>query len=323
MLKRIALIATLALSAVAAHAQGYPTKTVRILVPFAPGSGTDIAARVIAEELKKRTGGIFHVENRPGANGSIATEALARSAPDGYTLGMIPNGPLLVEPAAREARGGRHAYEPDDLVIVGHAFESIFALFVRGDLGVRDYDGLVRLARSRHNGLTFGYGNPMGAVGAAVFGSSESVAFTAVPYRGEPLVMSDIIGGSLDAVFSTIGTALPHVRSGKLRPIAILGNRGSSQLPGVPTFAALKRDAFLSVPSAWGTLSAPRTTDPELVHKLSTHLREILREPEIVAKFDSIGLPVFYTTPEQALKIAKSDYALWLKFFRAGVIHTD
>jgi len=284
-------LATLAMLALAlpgyAHAADkYPSKPVRIIVPYVAGGAADITTRVIAQKLSDRLGASFVVENKPGANGMIGTDFVAKAKPDGYTLLADASGPLVVNPSLYE----KVPYDPvKDLVPVSQLTSYQYALVVPAASPLRSLDDLVRAARAQPGKLSYG----SAGIGAGGHLAGELLALmsktelTHVPYKGNAKALADILGGQLSFTFDTIVTAVPHLRGGKLRAFAVSGPTRSPALPDVPTMEELGYKGF-HITQFQGML-APAGTDPAIVKTLNDAVGAAMREPDVVKRLAEEG----------------------------------
>jgi len=284
-------LATLAMLALAlpgyAHAADkYPSKPVRIIVPYVAGGAADITTRVIAQKLSDRLGASFVVENKPGANGMIGTDFVAKAKPDGYTLLADASGPLVVNPSLYE----KVPYDPvKDLVPVSQLTSYQYALVVPAASPLRSLDDLVRAARAQPGKLSYG----SAGIGAGGHLAGELLALMSktelphVPYKGNAQALADILGGQLSFTFDTIVTAVPHLRGGKLRAFAVSGPTRSPALPDVPTMEELGYKGF-HITQFQGML-APAGTDPAIVKTLNDAVGAAMREPDVVKRLAEEG----------------------------------
>jgi len=284
-------LATLAMLALAlpgyAHAADkYPSRPVRVIVPYVAGGAADITTRVIAQKLSDRLGASFIVENKPGANGMIGTDFVAKAKPDGYTLLADASGPLVVNPSLYE----KVPYDPvKDLVPVSQLTSYQYALVVPAASPLRSLDDLVRTARTQPGKLSYG----SAGIGAGGHLAGELLALmsksdlTHVPYKGNAQALADILGGQLSFTFDTIVTAVPHIRSGKLRAFAVSGPARSPALPDVPTMEELGYKGF-HITQFQGIL-APAGTDAAIVKTLNDAVRAAMREPDVVKRLADEG----------------------------------
>jgi tripartite-type tricarboxylate transporter receptor subunit TctC len=307
-MKKIAL-AALALVALAlpALADTYPSKPVKIIVPFGPGGFTDVVARILQKELAPVLGQPIIIENRPGAGSTIGTDAVAKSPPDGYTLVMISTthviSPHLYTKMPYDALG--------DFAPIMELVEGPYVMVVNPSLPAKDVREFIALAKEKPGDIFFassGNGSSQHLVGA-LFMQMAGVKLTHVPYKGSNAAMQDLLGGQVKASFVGMPNALPNLASGKLRALAVTTRKRSPDLPGVPTMdeAGVKGyDATI-----WLGMLAPKATPREIVDKLNASMRKVLADPEAQKLMHKAGVEVAPSTPEQLESLMKSEYARW------------
>jgi len=289
------LVAALAWNAAA---QNYPSQPIRLIAPFPPGGSVDITARLIAEPLGAQLGQRIIIDNRSGASGNIGMEAAARAAPDGYTL-VLNTIPLVTNQALFD----KLTWDPiRDFAPIGMIATSPHVLVVPGKSPITTVEGLVRAARAGPGKLTYasaGVGTTFHLCGE-MFKDSTHTFILHVPYRGGGPALLDTLAAQVDMSFPTLAAALPHVKAGTLRALAVTDVRRSPLLPDVPTLqeAGIKDFQF----TQWQALLAPAKTPPAIVARLNTALRETLRSKEIVDKFQAQAFESFITSPEEAGK---------------------
>jgi tripartite-type tricarboxylate transporter receptor subunit TctC len=252
----------------------YPVRPVRIVSPYAAGGTPDTVARVIAEQLTQRLKQSFFVENRTGANGTIATENVSSSPPDGYTLLLASDGPIVIMPLLR--RGGDPLKR---LVPVNLTAESAFVLMARTDLDVRTLKEIVALAKTQS--LTFGSAG-VGSqhhLAGELFKSRAGIDLIHVPYKGSAEALGDLVGKRIDLLFGGIPPALPYIDAGSVRPIAVTSERRSDKLPSVPAFSEEGFPGYKVV--FWAGLMAPAGTPDAIVDKLNEAIGEGVKSPEV------------------------------------------
>ena len=307
-----------ALAAVAgesAHAQAYPAKPVRIVVPFAPGGGVDVTARILAQRLTERVGQSFLVENRTGASGIIGTEYVAKSAPDGYTLLVGSQTTQAVVPAMY-----RVSYDTArDFVGVTVIATSPLLIVVHPSLPVKSVKDLIALAKSRPGQLTFGAasgGTPHMA--GELFKLIAGVDMLFVPYKGEGPAVADAMGGQISLVFSNLPVALPQARGGRLRGIAVTSPQRVATAPDIPTVAESGLPGYEA--ATWFGLLAPAATPRDIIAKLNAESVSALNMPEVKDRMAAQGLFVVANTPEQFSAFLKTEIPRWAKVVKdAGV----
>ena len=296
-------------------AQPYPSKPVRIVVPFAPGGGVDVTARLLAQGLTQRAGQSFIVENRTGASGIIGTEFVAKSAPDGYTLLMGSQTTQAVVPAMYKV-----SYDTSrDFVGVTEVARSPLLIVVHPSLPARSVKELIALAKSRPGQLTFGAasgGTPHMA--GELFKLAAGVDMLFVPYKGEGPAIADAMGGQISLVFSNLPVALPQARGGRLRGIAVTSAQRVPTAPDIPTVAESGLPGFDAF--TWFGLFAPSATPRDIVLKLQADSAAALNAGEVKTRMADQGLFVTASTPEQFATFLKKEVPRWAKIVKdAGV----
>ena len=296
---------------VSASAQTFPAKSVRLIVGFATGGGTDTIARVIGKKLAATWPHPLVVENRPGADGSIATELVANSPPDGYTLVMVSNA-LTITPYLRKL-----AYDPvKDFAPVTLAASTPNLLLVHPTLPVRNVKELVALAKARPGQLTFG----SSGAGTSPFLAMELLKsmtganIVHVPYKGSSPAVIDLVGGHIQLMFGAIPTVGPHVKSGKLRAIAISSPKRWPSFPDLPTVSE-------SLPgfetASWYGVLAPAGTPPAIVNKLQNDMAGALQQPDVRAFVTGSGFEAIGNKPDEFAQVIQRDMQKWGKLIRA------
>jgi len=291
------LFATLALAAaLPLAAQPYPNQPIRMISPFPPGGSVDITARLIAEPLAAQLGTRIVIDNRSGASGNIGMEAAARAKPDGYTI-VLNTIPLVTNQSLFDKLG----WDPiKDFAPIGMVATSPHVLVVPDKLRANSVEELVRLARASPGRLTYasaGVGTTLHFC-AEMFKDATHTFILHVPYRGGGPALLDTLAGQVDMSFPTLSAALPHVRAGTLRALAVTDTRRSALLPEVPTMqeAGVKDFQF----TQWLALLAPAGTPREVVVRLNSALRAVLESREMRDKFREGAFESFITTPEEA-----------------------
>ena len=302
-----ALVAALLL-APAAHA-AFPEKPIRMLVGFTAGGPTDVIARTVAERLTDKLKQPVVVENRPGANSSIALQALKASAPDGYTVLVGTNGALTIAPVIQK----NLAYDPlKDFAPVALMSSYPYLLVVNPKrLDVPDFKSFIDYARKHPRELSYG-STGVGTVnhlGAEQFWILTGVELVHVPYRGDSEAMVDIVAGHIPVYFATLTGAAPHVRSGAIRPFAITARKRTPLFPDLPTVAELGIPDFELVP--WNGLIAPAGTPADVVATLNGAVNESLRHPDVQRRLAEFGLEALPDTPEAFRKLIEAELARW------------
>lgn len=308
-LHRRPLLAGIGAAALArpAFAQAFPSRPIRILVGFAPGGATDIVARLLQTPLSEALGQSVVVENRSGGGGTVATEVLARSEPDGHTLMVASPGQLVVNPLL-DRRSSFDAVR--DLTPVAQLTTGQLLLVVPVSSPFRDARSLVEAARTRPGGLNYGsagIGSSMHIAGE-MLKAMGGLDIVHVPYRGSGPAVTDLIAGKIDFMVDSISTTLPHVRSGALRLLAHTGPEEDQQFPGVVPLKEIVPGVVLTT---WTGLAAPPGLPPPVLARLSETLRSIVSSPAFADRIRALGSGTMWTSP--------ADYAAFLTAERARV----
>jgi len=305
-------VVVLLLFAGAAWAQDYPNRTVRVVVPFPPGGAPDLVGRTLANRLSERLGQPFVVENRTGAGGNIAAEAVARSAPDGYTLLATSDGPLVINPSVYP----NIPFDTlRDFAPISIAASAGLVLMACPSLPVSSLQDVLNLTKSRK--LTYassGYGSSQ-HVAAELLKDSATIELTHVPYKGFGAAVGDAISCNVDLIFGAISTGIPHVRAGKLKPIAVAQPRRHPGLPDTPTFGEAGHPSV--VMEAYMGLLAPAGTPRPIVDKLYIEVAAILLEKETAERLTGAGLDLVRSTPEQYAARIRADLVKYAKLSKA------
>jgi tripartite-type tricarboxylate transporter receptor subunit TctC len=309
---RICFLAALFALASAAAAQTYPSRPVRVIVPFPPGGAPDLVGRTLASGLQQRLGQPFVVENRTGAGGNIAAEAVAKAAPDGYTLLATSDGPLVINPAVYKDL----PFNPlRDFAPISIAASAGLALMACPTLPASSVGEVIALARSKR--VTYassGYGSSQ-HVAAELLKDSAGIELTHVPYKGFAAAVVDAVSCNVDLIFGAISTGIPHVRSGKLKPIAVTQPKRHAGLPDTPTFAEAGHPAVMI--EAYMGLLAPAGTPRGIVDRLAQEVQDVLREKETADRLVGAGLDLVRSTPGEYAARLKSDIEKYGKLAKA------
>jgi tripartite-type tricarboxylate transporter receptor subunit TctC len=300
----------LALIGTSADAQEYPTKPVRLIVPFAPAGPTDIMSRAISERITARLGQQLVVDNRPGAGGGIGTELAARSAPDGYTMLLGHIGTHAIN-ASLYSRTG---YDPvKDFAPITMIATLPLGLFVHVSVPAHSVKELVALARAKPGSINFGSAGSGGPTHMAgeMLKSMAHIDIVHVPYKGNAASLTDLVAGRVQMMFSNLLTAGPQARAGKLRAIAISSARRSPQAPELPTIAESGVPGYDLTP--WYGVLFPAGTPRAIVMRLNKEIGEILTSPEMVDRFRTQGIDLVTSTPEAFAALIKSEIPKWRK----------
>jgi len=307
----------LALAGIAA-AQTYPSRTVRVVVPFPPGGAPDLVGRTLANRLSERLGQPFVVENRTGAGGNIAAEAVAKSAPDGYTLLATSDGPLVINPSVYKDLPFNALR---DFAPISIAASAGLVLMACPALPASSLQEVLALAKSRK--LTYassGYGSSQ-HVAAELLKDSAGIDLTHVPYKGFGAAVGDAMSCNVDLIFGAISTGIPHIRSGKLKPIAVTQPKRHPGLPETPTFGETGHRTV--VMEAYMGLLAPAGTPREIVDKLYSEVQIILKEKETAERLTGAGLDLVRSSPDEYAARIKADLEKYAKLAKALAAKAD
>jgi tripartite-type tricarboxylate transporter receptor subunit TctC len=314
------LLAALALLAAfpLANAQSWPTKPVKIIVPFPAGGPTDVLTRVLGDKLAQALGQPVVVENRPGAGGSIGADLAAKSAPDGYTLLMATGSTHSVGPYLNP----RLPYDPvKDFTPIIYVGNSTNILLVSPRLGVSNVRELIERAKKESlNYATSGIGS-VAHLTAEMFASMAGVKLTHVPYKGTQQSITDIASGSVAMLFDSVITAKPHVDSGRLKGIAISSKARSALAPDIPTVSESGLPGFDSWNyfGIWG----PANTPPAVVQRVNAEMNKILADPAVKERFHGLGFEVTGGTPQQFTEVIASESRRWGKVIQDANIKPE
>ena len=293
-------------------AQNYPDRPIKLLVPYAPGGSADIAARLVADEWAKALGGTMVVDNRAGAGGNLGVDIVAKSAPDGYTIGL-----QTVSLAINPALTAKMPYDTlKDLAPIGMVASSQHVLVVNNDLPAKDIKSLIALLKAepgKHNYASAGAGSTF-HMAAELFKAAANVPIVHIPYRGGGPALIDTIAGQVSLSFPVVSAAVPQVQGGKLRALGVTGSRRSSLLPNVPTIAeaGLPKYNF----ETWFMVFAPAATPKPVIDKLNAALNQTLNAPAGIARMTKEGFDPIPSTPAQARTRLEKEIPEWAKLIK-------
>jgi tripartite-type tricarboxylate transporter receptor subunit TctC len=299
-------------------AQAFPSKPVRIIVPFSPGGVADSSARVISERLGARLGQSVVVENRPGASGNIGTHGVATSAPDGYTLLLGFDGTMVINP---------HVYAKlpfdtlRDFAPVTKLGDATLILVAHPSVPAKDLREFLGIAKGRNFSYgTAGTGSTPHLAGE-LLAQRTGIELTHVPYKGGGQAMGDVVGGQILLVYTAIATAQQFVKSGKLKGLAVSSARRSNALPDVPTFVESGLDGF--VVDSWVGILVPTKTPRAIVDRLRSDIAAVLAEPEVRERYATLGIDPVGNTPDQFTDQLRADLARWERVVRQAGIRIE
>jgi tripartite-type tricarboxylate transporter receptor subunit TctC len=302
-----------------ASAQDWPTKTVRIIVPFGPGATPDTIARLVADRLQQRLGQNFVVENKPGASGMTGTDAVAKADPDGYTIGVSIGGPLAINTLLFS----KMPYDPfRDVALITMLTTQPSALTVPASLGVNSVAELVALIKKDPGKYNFGsIGNgSLSHLAMEAIAQKSNARLVHVPYGSSPQAMTAVIRGDVQMAVMPAISVLPHVESGAVKMLAVTTAKRSPLLPNVPT---LKESGIDVEADAWNGLIAPAGTPDAVVRTIQREVAEVLNSPELKAKFAAQIMEPVGNTPAQFKAQIDSDMARWGQVIKAAEIKVN
>lgn len=316
----VAACTFVALPAAPALAQdGYPNKPIRIIVPLPPGGSNDVLARILGAKMTETFGQPVIVENRPGAAGNIATDILAKSAPDGYTLGIAPNQTVAVNPVLYPKLPFNVVKDLEGVSLLGHV---PMVLVVSSKVTARSVPELIAQAKAAPGKLTYasaGSGSPQ-HMAAEVFKSMTGTDLLQVPYKGSSPALVDVLAGLVDVMFCPLNSALPHIRSGKLRALGTTGKERLALLEGIPAIAETVPNYESDI---WIGMVVPARTPPAIVAKLNAELRRVLTLPDVKAKLAEQGIVASPSSAADLTRLIVTDQKRWAGVIQAANIKPE
>ena len=295
------------------HAQNYPVRPVRMIVPFSPGGATDVPARILAQRLSEALGHQIVIDNRPGAGAVLGTDAVAKAPPDGYTL--------LLTATTHVISASLYKKLPYDAIrdfapvmLIGSGPN---VLAVHPSLPAKNVRELIALAKARPGKIDYassGNGSAQHLFGA-LFMSLADIRMMHIPYKGSAPATTDLIAGQVSVGFPGIALVLPHTKAGRLRALAVTSAERSKAMPDVPSIAEAGVPGYAA--TLWLGLLAPKGTPPEIVQKLYDEIAKVLRQPEVESAYLATGTDVTISNPEQFGRFVKAEYDKWAKVIKA------
>lgn len=317
--KMLLLSASIVAGAPTLAQSDYPSKTVRIVVPFAAGGTTDITARVIADELTKAMKQSFVVDNKGGAGGNIGAAEVARATPDGYTLLMGTPGTQAIN----QFLYPKMPYDTaKDFAPVSFVVRVPNVLVVNPALGVKNLKELIALAKAKPGALS--YGSPgngtTGHLSTELFKTRAQIFVTHIPYRGSGPMLVDLMGGQVQMAIDNLPSAMPHIKAGKLVALGVTGDKASAQLPDAPAIASILPGYAAE---SWFVLMAPAGTPAAIVNRVSAEVDKILKKPEIIERFKGLGAEPVGGTPEQLGQFITAETGKWSQVVKSSGAKID
>lgn len=304
----------------AAHAQSYPVKPIRLVVPFTPGGVTDTSGRLIAEQLSKRLGQQVIVDNKPGASGNIGTQMVAAAEPDGYTLLLGFDGTMVINPHVFPKVGFDTV---KDFAPIGKIGDAVLILVSHPGFAAKSLKDVIALSKTQPGGLSYGTSGTGGTphIAGELLKLRTGANLTHIPYKGGGQAMTDVLGGNIPLVYTAIAGAIPHVKSGKLHAVAVSSAKRASSLPDVPTFIENGLPDFEI--NSWVALLAPAKTPRAIVDRLNAELNAVLNDPEARERLNGMGISATPGTPDKFGEEIKRDLARYGQVVKAANIKAE
>jgi len=298
-----------------AVAADYPVRTVRMIVPFASGSATDTSARIYANELSKQMGQQVVADNRPGAGGAIGMQLLAKAAADGYTIGYAGAGPLAIN---RSVTPNLPYDVEKDYQPVSQAVTAPMMLAVSPTLPVKTVKDLIALAKSRPDDLSNGSAGTgtIGHLSGEYFKMKSGTRILHVPYKGGGQAAIDVMSGQVQLMFDPINGVSPHVRSGKLRGLAVTSRDRAKAFPAIPAVAETIKDFEVTT---WGGILAPAGIPKPALTRLNAEMQKAVKSPTVIERYGALGADPVSSTPEQFAALIRSETAKWAEVVKRAM----
>ena len=312
--------ATLAIVSVSAFAQSWPVRPIRLIVPFAPGGGVDLTARVIAPKLSEALGQTVVVENRGGAGGLIGVDLGAKASPDGYTIVIGTIGNIALAPHLQS----KMPYDPQkDLVPISQLSNALNVMVIHPSVKATTVKEFIALAKKEGSKISFG-SSGSGAtdhLAGEVFNTLAGLRMTHIPYKGGAPAMIDLVGGQVQVIFATVSTAISSIQGGKVRALGMTGNQRYESLPEVPTIAEAGLASFDV--NGWYGLYAPAGTPKDIITRLNAEVVKTLAMPDVKTRLLDAGIIATPSSPEAFAAYMQAETKKWAKVVKDANIKTD
>jgi len=305
------LLAVALTCATPVRAEEFPSKPVKLIVPYAAGGGTDIVARIVAQKLQDKWGPAVIVENRAGAGGNVGAEAVFTAAPDGYTLLFTAQGPLVVNQYLFD----KISYEPEKFTPVSLVVVAYSALLANPKVPAQNLRELIAYAKANPNKLNYasqGIGTAAHLI-AELFKSMAGVQINHIPYRGGGPAVNDLVAGHVDLMFGELASAYQYIQSGQLRALAVSSDKRIANLPDVPAVSEVLPGFFVT---SWWAIVAPPGMPPELTNKISAAVGEVMRQPDVTKRLTEMSMVSTGSSPAELSKFIGEEAELWGKVIR-------
>jgi len=311
-MKLVAAFCVLLAAALATQARAFPDKPVRLVVPYSAGGSTDLISRALGQKLSEIWGQTVVIDNRPGGSTIIATDIVAKSAPDGYTL-LVTTTSFTIVPSLTDKLPYDPAKDFEPITLIN---TTPLVLVVNPGVPAKSVKELIALAKARPGELNFGSAGSGGSnhLAGELFNVMAGVKIVHVPYKGNAPALNDLVGGHVDIVFNGLTSAVPLIKAGRLRPLAVTSLTRSSALPDIPTLDELGLKGFQAV--AWNGLSAPARTPKDVIRRINADVLKVIRSPEFVERLTAEGSDAVGDSPEQFAAFLQEETARWNKLIK-------
>ena len=312
------LLATAMAFTLPVHAQDFPNKPIRMVVPYSPGGGTDIVARLLAEKLQRKWGHAVIVDNRPGAGGNLGAGAVSAAAPDGYTILFTAQGPLVVNKSIY----ARLTYDPDAFAPVSLVTVAYSVLLVNPKMSANSVQQLIAFAKANPGRLNYasqGIGTAAHLI-AELFKSMAGVSIVHIPYKGTGPALTDLVAGQVDMMFGELAAADPYIRSDKLRALAVSSEKRNPSLPNVPTMSEALPGFVVT---SWWAIVAPPGTTSAIANSLSSAIAESLKQPDFARRLVDLSMVATGSTPAELGLFIKQESKRWGEVIRAAGVQAQ